>query len=97
MTQDERNALIAERTDLQRKYQKRSGVAGYGANAASLAARIEAIDALLDAPETEQPSSEVVSLAGRTLGDPDATETEKSLAAKVLSDARDGPINYDDA
>ena len=50
MTQDERNALIAERTELQRVYLKRKGVAGYGASADALKAKIEAIDAQLDAP-----------------------------------------------
>lgn len=99
MTQDEKAALIAERTELQRVYLKRKGVAGYGASADALKAKIEAIDAQLDAPEPQEPEETLppLSLAGRTLGDPDATTTERRLAARVLSDARDGPINYDDA
>ncbi len=55
MTQDERTALIAERTELQRIYQKRKGVSGYGANAESLRVKIEAIDAQLDAPVDVEP------------------------------------------
>ena len=49
----DRNALIAERTELQRVYQKlqRDGGQGYGARTAAYAKRIETIDALLDAPE----------------------------------------------
>lgn len=100
MTQDERNALVAERTELQRVYQKRKGVSGYGASAAALLVKIEAIDAQLDAPEPQPEPAEPVSvesLAGKTLGDPDASTTERRLAARVLSDARDGAINYDDA
>ena len=99
MTQDERTALIAERTELQRIYQKSKGVAGFGASADAVLKRIEAIDAQLDAPEPQGPEEQLppLSLAGKTLGDPDATTTERRLAAKVLSDARDGPINYEDA
>lgn len=92
MTQDERDALSAERIELQRKYTKSLGTAGYGARAKKLAEMIEAIDAKLDAPEPaepEQPVEEMVSLAGHTLGDPDATDLERSLAGKILSDARD--------
>ena len=100
MTQDERNALIAERTELQRIYQKRKGVSGYGASADAIKAKIEVIDAQLDAPPVVEPEPDEplppLSLAGKTLGDPDATTTERRLAAKVLSDARDAPINYAD-
>jgi len=53
MTQDEKAALIAERTELQRVYQKlqHKGGTGYLARTEAYAKRIEAIDALLDAPE----------------------------------------------
>lgn len=92
MTEEERTALIIERAELQRKYTKRLNVAGYAANAASLLARIEVIDAALDAPASEAGPSEPTateSLAGRTLGDPDASPTEKSLAASVLAKSGD--------
>jgi len=92
--------LIAERTELQRVYLKRKGVAGYGASADAIKAKIEAIDAQLDAPAVQPESAErlsPLSLAGHTLADPDSTTTERRLAAKVLSDHRDGPINYEDA
>lgn len=87
MTQDERNALIAERAEKQRLYQKRKGVSGYGANAAALLERVEAIDALLDAPEQPSEPTETESLAGRVLGDPDASAEAKSLAGSVLARA----------
>lgn len=82
MTPDERNALISERTELQRKYQKRLNVTGYAANCAKLAERIEEIDATLDA----NPLTGVASLAGKALADRSASPREKSLAAKVLAD-----------
>jgi hypothetical protein len=82
MTQDDRNALIAERTERQRLYQRRKGVAGYGKNCDALAARINEIDALLDA----NPLTGVASLAGKALADKSASPREKSLAAKVLAD-----------
>lgn len=96
----DRAKLIEEREDLRRVYLKRKGVAGYGASADAIKAKIEAIDALLDAPTPKdkfEGTLPPLSLAGRTLGDPDATTTERRLAAKVLSDHRDGPINYEDA
>jgi Trp operon repressor len=57
MTQDERDALTAERVELQRKHQKRKNVPGYAANAASLLDRIEVIDALLDAEPLPEPEA----------------------------------------
>lgn len=75
----DRAALITERADLQRKYQRRNGVPGYGANVEVLRKRIEEIDALLDTP------GGVESLAGKALVDPNASSREKSLAGKVLS------------
>lgn len=50
MTTEERSALVIERTDLQRKYQKRKDAPGYAANAQSLLDRINEIDAKLDEP-----------------------------------------------
>lgn len=94
----DRAKLIEERTELQRVYLKRKGVAGYGASADAIKAKIEAIDAQLDAPEPQEPVEHLppLSLAGRTLGDPDATTTERRLAGKVMSDAKAMAINYDD-
>lgn len=101
MTQDERTALIAERTELVRKRNlRKQSNTPHAAWMAKVDAMIEAIDAQLDTPEPQPETAEPVSvesLAGKTLGDPDASTTERRLAAKVLSDARDGAINYDDA
>lgn len=53
MTQDEKAALIAERTELQRVYLKlqQKGGTGYLARTAAYAKRIEEVDARLDTPE----------------------------------------------
>jgi hypothetical protein len=84
MTQDERNALISERTELQRLYRKRKDVPGFGANAAKLLERIEAIDAALDAP-----LSPIASLAGQVLGDDASPPNARSLASRVLNGSGD--------
>lgn len=91
MTQDERDALTKERIELQRKYTRSLGTPGYGARAAKIAQMIEAIDAKLDAPKPQEPAEPIstVSLAGKTLADPDATPEAKSLAASVLARAGD--------
>lgn len=47
MTPEQRTALIAERTDLQRKVNKRRDEAGFAANVAAIDARIAEIDVLL--------------------------------------------------
>jgi hypothetical protein len=57
MTADERAALVAERTELQRIYQKRKGVSGYGASAEATLAKIEEIDAQLDAEPLPEPEA----------------------------------------
>lgn len=54
----DRAALITERAELQRKYQRRNGVPGYQANVDALLKRIEEIDALLDGEKGDDASPE---------------------------------------
>lgn len=80
----DRPALMAERAELQRKYIKRRGVAGYGANSEAILARMNDIDAMLAVPLPP-----IASLAGQVLGDEASPPKARSLAARVLNGAAD--------